>query len=55
MEITSISLPDDALLCVVELYGSYRFYPPMGPLSEHTGTMHEVFDAHTGNLLMNGG
>lgn len=49
---TSIGLPDDALVCVVELYGPYRVYPPMGPVSEHTGTMYEVFDAHTGNLLL---
>lgn len=49
-----IGLPDDALVCFVELSGTYRFSPPMGPASEHTGTMHQVFDAHTGNLLVSG-
>ncbi|MGZ6308878.1 MAG: hypothetical protein ACXWP6_20685, partial [Ktedonobacterales bacterium] len=47
-----IGLPDDALVCFVELYGSFRVYPPMGPVSEHTGTTHQIFDAHTGNLLV---
>lgn len=49
-----IGLPDDALVCFVELSGTYQFSPPMGPTSEHTGTMHQVFDAHTGNLLVSG-
>jgi hypothetical protein len=55
-----IGLPDDALVCFVELYGTYRFYPPSlggggGGVTERTGTMHEIFDAHTGNLLVSGG
>jgi hypothetical protein len=49
-----IGLPDNAMVCFVELYGTYHFYPPFAPASEHTGTMHEVFDAHTGVLLVSG-
>lgn len=52
-----IGLPDDALVCFVELYGTYRFLSPFPsiPDSIHTGTMHNIFDAHTGNLLVSGG
>ncbi len=53
----SIGLADDALVCFVELDGAYRFSPPLGAgdVREHTGTMHEIFDAHTGNLIISGG
>jgi hypothetical protein len=32
-----IGLPDDALVCFVELYGTYRFYPHS--LSEEVGVV----------------
>ncbi len=51
-----IGLPDDALVCYVELYGTYRFMPPFGVQGgTHSGTMHDIFDAHTGTLLVSGG
>jgi len=52
----STGLPDDALVCYVEFYGTFRSYGPPGsnPI-EHTGVAQQVFDAHTGNLLVEGG
>jgi len=50
----SMDLPDSALVCYVELSGTFTFPGPNGA----TATFHkgyEVFDAHTGNLIMVGG
>lgn len=47
-------LPDTTLLCFVELQGTFVFAGPQGT----TGAFqhgYEVFDAHTGNILMWGG
>lgn len=49
-----IGLPDDALVSFVELYGTYTFASPFGQVSQRTGTMRQVFDAHTGVLLLSG-
>jgi hypothetical protein len=52
----SIGLSDDALVCYVEFYGTFRSSGPPGSKPvEHTGTGVQVFDAHTGNLLVEGG
>ena len=51
---TSTGLPDDALVCYVELRGALTFAAAPGvTLTFQRG--YEVFDAHTGNLLMWGG
>jgi hypothetical protein len=53
----SIGIPNDALVCYVEFYGTFRSYAPIpgSKPMEHTGTGAQVFDAHTGNLLVEGG
>jgi len=52
----SIGLSDDAVVCYVEFHGTFRSYGPPGSKPvEHTGTGVQVFDAHTGNLLVEGG
>ncbi len=47
-------VPDERLLCYVEMQGTFSFPTPSG-----TGVTFqrgfEVFDAHSGNLLMSGG
>jgi hypothetical protein len=51
-----IGIPDDALVCYVEFYGTFRTgSAPGGQPTERTGTASQVFDAHTGNLLVAGG
>jgi hypothetical protein len=57
MQGESTGIPDDALVCYVEFYGTFRSYAPMpgSKPREHTGTGSQVFDAHTGNLLVAGG
>lgn len=50
----STGLPDNTLVCYVELSGSYTFAGPNGAnVTFQKG--YELFDAHTGNLLMVGG
>lgn len=50
----STGMPDGALLCYVQLRGTFTFAGSSGKtVTYHTG--YEVFDAHTGNLLMAGG
>lgn len=50
----STGVPDDTLLCYVELSGTFTFSGSAGvTVTYHTGV--EVFDAHTGNLLITGG
>jgi hypothetical protein len=53
----SIGIPNDALVCYVEFYGAFRSYAPIpgSKPMEHTGTGVQVFNAHTGNLLVEGG
>jgi hypothetical protein len=52
----SIGIPDDALVCHVELYGTFRTgSAPGGQPTERPGAASQVFDAHTGNLLVAGG
>jgi hypothetical protein len=53
----SIGIPDDALVCYVEFYGTFRSYAPIpgSKPAERTGTAAQVFEAHTGNLLVAGG
>jgi hypothetical protein len=56
MQGESTGLFDDALVCYVEFYGTFHVYgPPGSKPGEHTGTAVQVFDAHTGNLLVEGG
>ncbi len=50
----STGLPDNTLLCYVELHGTFTFPGPSGTtVTYQTGI--EVFDAHTGNFLISGG
>jgi len=49
----STGLPDNALLCYVQLRGTFTFSGSTTMVTYHTGF--EVFDAHTGNFLMAGG
>ncbi len=50
----STGMPDGALLCYVQMRGTFTFAGSSGKtVTYHTG--YEVFDAHTGNLLMAGG
>jgi hypothetical protein len=52
----STGLSDDALVCYVEFYGTFHTgSAPGGEPTERTGTAVQVFDAHTGNLLVAGG
>jgi hypothetical protein len=52
----SIGIPDDALVCYVEFYRIFRKGSgPGGEPTERMGTAQQVFDAHTGNLLVAGG
>ena len=52
----SIGRPDNALVCYVVLTGSFRANGPVPPGATIpiVHTAYEVFDAHTGNLLMYG-
>jgi hypothetical protein len=51
-----IGIPYDALVCYVEFYGTFRSYAPFpgSKPMEHTGTGSQVFDAHTGYMLVEG-
>lgn len=50
----STDMPSNALLCFVQLKGTFTFGNPSGTtITYHVGF--EVFDAHTGNFLMAGG
>ncbi len=50
----SLGVPDGTLLCYVELHGTFTFYGPSHTkVTYSTGV--EVFDIHTGNLLVAGG
>jgi hypothetical protein len=52
----STGLADDALVCYVEFYGTFRTgSAPGGEPTGRTGTAVQVFDAHAGNLLVVGG
>lgn len=55
-------LPDDTLVCFVELQGTFIFAGPAVPSADHPQRQQvsftlgfEVFDATTGNLLIEGG
>lgn len=49
-----MGVPDGTLLCYVELHGTFTFYGPRkSSVTYHTAV--EVFDVHTGNLLIAGG
>jgi hypothetical protein len=52
----STGLSDDALVCYVEFYGTFRVYGPPNPNGsnpvEHPGKAQQLFDAHTGELLV---
>jgi hypothetical protein len=50
----STGMPDNTLLCYVELRGTFTFAGPNGTTATFS-TGFEVFDAHTGNFLMAGG
>jgi hypothetical protein len=50
----SIGLPDDALVCYVELHGKIDFAGPSGVVVTFS-RVYELFDAQSGNLLMVGG
>ena len=54
MQGESVGLPNDALVCYVELSGEFAFSSPFSTQSTilHTGDV--VFDARTGNLLVIG-
>jgi hypothetical protein len=47
-------LPDNTLVCYVELQGTFTFHTPSGSTVTYSKGV-EVFDAHTGNLLIAGG
>ncbi|SRR5579885_1433563 len=49
----STSVPDATLLCYVELRGTFSFPAPDGTAVTYQRGF-EVFDAHTGNLLISG-
>ena len=54
MQGESVGVPNDALVCYVELSGEFEFG---SPFSNRTTTLHRgdaVFDARTGNLLVMG-
>jgi hypothetical protein len=50
----STGLPDNTLVCYVELQGTFTFQTPSGATVTYSKGV-EVFDAHTGNLLIAGG
>lgn len=50
----STGLPDDTLLCYVELRGTFVFPGPQSTTVTYARGF-EVFDAHSGNILMGGG
>jgi hypothetical protein len=56
MQGESTGLSDDALVCYVEFYGTFRVYgipdPNASKSVEHPGKAQQLFDAHTGNLLV---
>lgn len=50
----SMDVPDGTILCYVELHGTFTFYGPSNiKVTYSTGV--EIFDIHTGNLLVAGG
>jgi hypothetical protein len=49
----SIGRPDTALVCYVELQGTFIFAGAKGPMTAHEA--YEVFDAQTGSLILTGG
>jgi hypothetical protein len=50
----STGLPDNTLLCFVEMRGTFTFAGGLGSLVTYSRG-YELFDAHTGNILMAGG
>lgn len=50
----STGLPDSTLVCYVELQGTFTFPAPSGATVSYSKGV-EVFDAHSGNLLIAGG
>lgn len=51
-----MGLPDEALVCYVELAGTFHTAPPFGiQPSTYAGTGVQVFDARTGNIIVEGG
>jgi hypothetical protein len=56
MQGETTSLAGDARVCYVEFSGTFRSYAPVPGSKpvEHAGVALQVFDAHTGNLLVAG-
>lgn len=50
---TTIEAPDDTLVCLVTLRGSFTVHGPQG-ISYTSDSGVRVYDAHTGNLLLLG-
>ena len=50
----STGFPDDYPLCYVELSGTFTFSGPKGASATYPRGI-EIFDAHTGNLIITGG
>jgi hypothetical protein len=49
-----INQPDDVLLCLATLRGSFGVASPFAPLAFDSSSAYVVFDAHTGNTLIFG-
>ena len=49
----SLSLPDDTLVCLVKLHGTFTHQNPLGGNPISSNNAYQVFDAHTGNLVSN--
>ncbi len=48
-----VSLPDDRLVCLVKLHGTFVHQNPLGGKPISSTNAYQVFDAHTGNLVSN--
>jgi hypothetical protein len=51
---TDFGQPDDTILCVVELAGSFTLYNPHSGDETCAGPAYVIFNGHTGNLLGHG-
>ena len=49
---TSNGRPDDALMCLVKLRGSFTIAGPAGQANLNSTVAYWVLDAHTGNELL---
>jgi len=48
-----LSLPDDTLVCLVKVHGTFTHQNPLGGNPISSSNAYQVFDAHTGNLVSN--